>query len=85
MKGIIISWILQSLYQLFLFKNFIKSFEFFYSSRYNGTQPMYMNVIRDPLTRMTSWYYFIRFQPDHMRGMDNKTRHRVIISSNFLS
>lgn len=51
-------------------------YHFMRFEKYNSTQPTYINVIRDPLDRMMSWYYFIRFQPGHMRDMDNETRDR---------
>ncbi|CAD5119277.1 DgyrCDS7905 [Dimorphilus gyrociliatus] len=51
-------------------------YHFLEFSKYNGTQPTYINVIRDPIERMRSFYYFRRFQPDHIRDMDNATRYR---------
>ena len=47
------------------------------SFRYNQSQPVYINVVREPLSRLASWYYFQRFQPGHERDMPWTDRNRV--------
>lgn len=43
----------------------------------NEPMPVYINNIRDPVDRIASWYYFIRFQPMHIRPMSEQRRNRT--------
>ena len=45
--------------------------------RYGGEPPVYFNIIRDPLQRMVSWYYFRRYQYGHERELPTDKRVRV--------
>ena len=40
-------------------------------------QPIYINMIQEPATRLASWYYFIRFNEGHIREMSDSDRYRV--------
>ena len=42
----------------------------FLYSRFGAVQPIYINLIRDPLARMVSSYYYSRFG-DHREGERN--------------
>ena len=41
---------------------------------------MYINIIRDPIDRLVSWYYFRRFQEGHIRKLPEEERNRVRLS-----
>ncbi|ELT95052.1 hypothetical protein CAPTEDRAFT_225063 [Capitella teleta] len=43
-------------------------------TRLHLPQPAYINLIRDPVDRMISWYYFIRFEKGHIRSMTDSER-----------
>ncbi|KAI0225206.1 Uronyl 2-sulfotransferase [Lamellibrachia satsuma] len=40
-------------------------------------EPVYMNLVRDPVDRLESWYYYRRFQDGHIRHMSNDSRYRT--------
>ena len=48
-----------------------------FDSRFSERQPIYINIIRNPLDRMVSWYYFIRFEERHIRKMSDTRRNMV--------
>ena len=46
--------------------------------RYSGDLSLvYINVIREPIQRLASWYYYRRYQTGHMRKMPLTERIRV--------
>lgn len=49
--------------------------------RFGKLQPTYINIVRDPLDRLASWYYYKRFQQGHRRNMPLEDRIRVHCSS----
>ena len=48
-----------------------------FTFRYHVEQPIYINMIQEPATRLASWYYFIRFNEGHIREMSDSDRYRV--------
>ncbi|ELU16142.1 hypothetical protein CAPTEDRAFT_140021 [Capitella teleta] len=47
---------------------------YFDSEKYGMERPVFINVIRDPLERMVSWYYFRRYQDGHERQLPIEQR-----------
>jgi len=43
-------------------------------------EPVYVNIVRDPIDRLESWYYYRRFQEGHERQMSDADRNRVSVS-----
>lgn len=50
---------------------------YFDATRYGMPQPVFINVVRDPLERLVSWYYFRRYQHGHIRDMPTEQRVRT--------
>lgn len=51
----------ERIFKFFLKVSFLKHFLFGSGFRFGSLQPIYINLIRDPLARLVSGYYFRRF------------------------